>query len=780
MVESAFSWAWNRYRPEEGWLPFFLLLATVICLVAAVLAVEWVPEDGVVVLTAVLGLFMGMGLAKRPLRAAAAWTLILIYGLVVTTIHLSQLWPPLSTLWRGWWATSQYWRQNGALFLDRMGSWFKAAFSGGTSQETIVFAFGLGLAAWLLTAYAGWSIFRRQQPLPGLTLMGLAMAVNGYYGQVSIAYVTLFVGLLILITGVVHFVGLERTWQAKEIDYSLEIRFELILYSLGTAIALLSLSSLLPSIRFSELSRMLVDRPAVDEAEQTLERVFAGVQQPRRDGPGLNDDRLVGRSAGVLPRNYLLGNPPELYEIVVMTATVTIPSSTGSEAAATADLPRGAHWRTLSYDTYTGRGWALSEERRETVAANEPIPLPTVQEPITLTQTVHWLFDQRLSRYTLGLPLRFDQEVTVYWRGLEDLSRVQGEGNQYQARSRLTTATAADLQQTAGDEVPPAILARYTRLPDSVPERVQQLAQEVAGTLPTPYDQARALERFLRQYPYSLDVELPPSGTDPVDYFLFDLQTGYCDYYASTMVVMARSLGLPARLAVGFLAQAPDENGVQTIYQINGHSWAEVYFAGYGWVEFEPTAAFPSPYTEEGRDPNEIETGFEPLPPETPPIPERVPVQLPPWQWGQWLVLMLVPLSVVVWWLWQRQQKRVLAQNSVVWAYGRLQQRARQLGHPSSPSQTPHEFTADFLSRLGTFNRPPWLTDLVEGMRPHVERLTTLFVLHQYAGSTQQAEQRAGTAAARESWRRLRRPLWLLRIVDKVLNAIDRRNLRPR
>jgi hypothetical protein len=100
--------------------------------------------------------------------------------------------------------------------------------------------------------------------------------------------------------------------------------------------------------------------------------------------------------AGILPRAYLLGNAPELSETVVMTATVRWADPP----------PAGPHrlerWRALSYDVYTGRGWAISEERTETVAAFDPIPLPAIAEPTTISQTVHWLFDERLIRYTHG------------------------------------------------------------------------------------------------------------------------------------------------------------------------------------------------------------------------------------------------------------------------------------------------------------------------------------------------------------------------------------------
>src|SRR5690606_24743356 len=240
------------------------------------------------------------------------------------------------------------------------------------------------------------------------------------------------------------------------------------------------------------------------------------------------------------------------------------------------------------------------EEREERWEPQAAIPQPALSGQTVFTQTVRWLVDDRTILYTVGLPLSFDQPVRLHWRGREDFSRAvrvsaaAGPGARYEATSRLVTASPAELRAAGGEAVPELILSRYTNLPEELPQRVRDLAQEVAGSHDNPYDRARALESFLRQYPYSLEVSSPPPGRDPVDYFLFDLQTGYCDYYASAMAVMARSLGLPARLATGYLAQPADENGIQTIYQINAHAWPEIYFAGFGWVEFEPTTPFPA------------------------------------------------------------------------------------------------------------------------------------------------------------------------------------------
>src|SRR6185369_13782652 len=106
---------------------------------------------------------------------------------------------------------------------------------------------------------------------------------------------------------------------------------------------------------------------------------------------------------------------------------------------------------------------------------------------------------------------------------------------------------------------------------------------------------AIALQNALREYPYSLKLPPPPEDQDLVDAFLFTIKTGYCDYYASAMVVMARSLGIPARLAVGYRTGTYDaEANAYRVSLADAHSWPELYFAGYGWIPFEPTGAFPA------------------------------------------------------------------------------------------------------------------------------------------------------------------------------------------
>ncbi|MCL2014888.1 MAG: transglutaminase-like domain-containing protein [Defluviitaleaceae bacterium] len=138
------------------------------------------------------------------------------------------------------------------------------------------------------------------------------------------------------------------------------------------------------------------------------------------------------------------------------------------------------------------------------------------------------------------------------------------------------------------------VYSNYTQLPDDLPQRVIDLAHEITRNEPTDYDKALALQEFLIQFPYTLSPSNPPRDQDFVDYFLFDGQEGYCVYYASAMVVMARAIGLPARYSEGFLlpAQRDPETGLFTVTNRNAHAWAEVYFEGFGWLIIETTAPY--------------------------------------------------------------------------------------------------------------------------------------------------------------------------------------------
>jgi transglutaminase-like putative cysteine protease len=155
----------------------------------------------------------------------------------------------------------------------------------------------------------------------------------------------------------------------------------------------------------------------------------------------------------------------------------------------------------------------------------------------------------------------------------------------------LPNVTAADLR-AAGDAYPSWVEDYYLQLPDELPGRVHQLAEEVTAGTETPYDAAVAIENYLRQpiYTFSRDVPDVPQGNDTVDHFLFESKTGFFDYYASAMTVLLRSLGIPSRLAVGFVLEEQDPvDNSYTVRDRHAYAWSEAYFPGVGWVQFNPS-----------------------------------------------------------------------------------------------------------------------------------------------------------------------------------------------
>jgi hypothetical protein len=142
----------------------------------------------------------------------------------------------------------------------------------------------------------------------------------------------------------------------------------------------------------------------------------------------------------------------------------------------------------------------------------------------------------------------------------------------------------------AGTDYPQKIRQTYLQLPPKLDRRIGELARRMAGTANNPFDKAIAIETYLRtNFAYTLKLAGKP-GADPLPYFLFETRAGHCEYFASAMAVMLRTLGIPSREVNGFL---PGEyNDVAGDYIVRGsdaHSWVEAYFPGSGWITFDPT-----------------------------------------------------------------------------------------------------------------------------------------------------------------------------------------------
>jgi hypothetical protein len=275
------------------------------------------------------------------------------------------------------------------------------------------------------------------------------------------------------------------------------------------------------------------------------------------------------------------------------------------------------YWRVETKDIYTGKGWEVSSSDDPIpFTQNEVFPISSFNkeglEVKELTANVSSVRNYPHIIYPLGLKSVSTENISNSFRVNEGLEKVYTlEGGRTASleeytvsydipRYSVTAMKATESLEASG--LSQEFLYRYTQLPETLPQRVKDLALEITGEQKTWFDKARAVERYfgMNGFTYDqMDVAIPGAEDDYVDQFLFETLKGYCDNYSTSMVVLLRSVGIPSRWVKGYTEgeyQGPTESGKRgyTITNNNAHSWVEVYFPEVGWVPFEPTQGFSS------------------------------------------------------------------------------------------------------------------------------------------------------------------------------------------
>ena len=256
------------------------------------------------------------------------------------------------------------------------------------------------------------------------------------------------------------------------------------------------------------------------------------------------------------------------------------------------------YFRGAVYDTYDGRAWSNRSTRRRSptrpvngfVKASAVRAIPTggtteiKQEILLEALDTNVLFGMPyMNRVKSAYPVFQTDEMGGFHLSFPPSTRFQ-----YTVFSIPEVLHIAD-RLRASIDVPQSMREQYLQLP-SLSAEVHSLAQKVTLKSQSSYAKAQAVERHLREnYQYSLDIETSVQKS-PIEEFLFIRKTGYCEHYASAMVVLLRSLGIPARLATGFLVGEWNDFGhYYTVRQRDAHAWVEAYFPLSGWMTFDPT-----------------------------------------------------------------------------------------------------------------------------------------------------------------------------------------------
>lgn len=282
---------------------------------------------------------------------------------------------------------------------------------------------------------------------------------------------------------------------------------------------------------------------------------------------------------------------------------------------------RYLRWRGVALERYNGTTWSLSDrasgdriksqaqdlnsmgdgsgsdsrfDRRYILDQGRPQQFPGAQ-------TRQTIIEQKIILEPLDTPTLFAARRPVKLIGpLPSISRDEYTdaltGNRprgrtpYTVLSDITVPDEGELRTDSPDLSKETIKRLYLQLPPKIDPRIRELAHELTRNAPSAYDKAKEIENFLKtKFGYTLNLKI--NGSDPLAEFLFDVREGHCEYFATAMVVMLRTLGIPSRIVNGFqMGEYNDINRLFIVRESDAHSWVEVYFPRTdSWVEFDPT-----------------------------------------------------------------------------------------------------------------------------------------------------------------------------------------------
>lgn len=592
MLEKILKWVFAV--ASRTWVSIILLSLTVSSLISSLDRANWVEEDRALVSVFVAGLAFGWLLAISRFSGCFVSLYTVFMSLVMSIEVAGQIMPPLADAF----STSFFQLVNqvnlrGYEFLLRANGWVERLIARDNVQDPGLFVLMLGLLLALCGVWMMWKLMRHNRAIEALLPVGFLMAVNVHLSHQPLTQYWVFLFSLVLLIAQNTYIRQHKDWQRREVDYPEQLGLGWGGIAVTLAIAITLFARAAPLLGTPQGWQSIAEWVEKNRARtsETAERLFSGVNTP----PPIPGEQPV-----------LYANTPNLGEIggaipqgneTVMWVSTSDPAPLFPQVAV--NLPKEDqiihYWRGNIFHTYTGRGWyqpamVVDNSLQDALPETPPSGRYYLRQNFALAaRTSGTLF-------SVNDPVQTDGRVYLQ-ATVEDASRVVvGTESEYQVISVATRVSANQLAEAPMD-YPENIANLYLQLPEALPTRIRQLAQRVVSGADNPHLKALQIQNYLRtNFQYDLAAQPAPAGRDVVDYFLFDSQRGFCSHYASAMVVMLRSQGVPARVVTGYAMGDYDYD--RSAYRVPvsaSHAWVEVYFPGYGWIEFEPTA-YRSPF----------------------------------------------------------------------------------------------------------------------------------------------------------------------------------------
>jgi len=455
-------------------------------------------------------------------------------------------------------------------------------------QDPILFIANMGLVYWGISVLAGFTLLRSGKPWAAVFLATTALILVDYYNpnlEHRERYHIVFMLVLLLLVARINYLHSRRKWQLLNISVDTETGVGITRSAVVSGLLLVLVAWNLPALGefFSEDPSMRTEsQNSWFGLRDRISNLVAGLQ-----GSSMSVVDYYG--------NYMtLGTGNPLGDDTVFRVQASDRRAGGTRY----------YWRGNTYDRYTDGGWNNTMRTRRELSPEEWEQLNVVQGS---GEMINFTYEAGVSGMrTIYLPASpgwvsvpaiiqgsVIEDGAFEVTGVQTADALHSE-DIFQIQARMDTPTEIDLR-AAGTEYPDWVREYYLQIPDDLPQRVKDLALEIAGAELTPYDKAEAITEFLRkEIEYRETIDRVPSNREPIDWVLFETKQGFCNYYATAEIMLLRSIGIPARLAVGYAQGANlQTTNAYRVRVADTHAWPEVYFPNIGWVEFEPTTSQP-------------------------------------------------------------------------------------------------------------------------------------------------------------------------------------------
>jgi transglutaminase-like putative cysteine protease len=549
----------------------FILLLTV---ASRLVATSWTPFLYLIQTFTYMGFIIGTALGYSTFQRRTVRLLTFIYMLILVPLQWTLVIDQNASL------EEQFASVGGRLFFATADF-----FARQPVEDPLFFVALMSIAFWIISSWAGFTLVRNQNYLGAVlpSAIGLIIIHNydsGVAGRLWFLAFFAFIALLLL--GRLQFLQNKQSWRERRIflspDNSVDLSSSMAIAAGLIILVAWTIPASVSSMNAAVKTWNRVTKPWHEFTER-MENAVSALESPSgsKRGEFFGSELSLGRG---FPLSDLV-----MFEV----ETPNLPFE---------QKPPRYYWRGRTYDRFVNGQWYTSGTVREDYS-------PGVVNPFNVAvlekAPAHFVFNTGKTNFSLlyspaqpiwvsrpgvtfAVPAGGGKDI-VAWHAYPALRG----GETYQIDAILTNPDRRQLQE-AGTTYPDWVTQKYLQLPKDFSPRIQGLAKEITAEAQTPFEKAILVTRYLREnLTYSQTIPDSPRNANPLEWVLFDLKQAYCVYYASAEVLMLRSVGVPARMAVGF-TQGERDGNTYVVRRLNSHAWPEVYFPGIGWVEFEPTA----------------------------------------------------------------------------------------------------------------------------------------------------------------------------------------------